>query len=149
MLRLEIRRSRQLTLLFGGVHAAALGAVLAAGLAWWIDVLAGVLLLASSAHALALHAWQSLKMSIVALELSDDCRLKVQDRRGEWRDGEVLASSFVAPRLTVLNLRLAGERLARHVILVPDRVDAEMYRRLRVLLRWKCGSSAPEARTLS
>jgi toxin CptA len=147
MLRIDIRRSRQLALLLGAVHAAALALALAAGLPWWANGLMAVTVVASAARAIALHAWHSLRASLVALELSDDCTLKVQDHRGEWRDAGLLRSSFVTPRLTVLNLRLDGARLARHIIIVPDRVDAEAFRRLRVLLRWKCGGMVPEEKT--
>jgi toxin CptA len=148
MLRIDLRRSRQLALLLGAVHAAALGLGFAAGLPWWVNLLLAVAVAVSAAHTIALHAWHSLHASLVALELSDECQLKVQDHRGEWRNAELLPSTFVTPRLTVLNLRFDGARLARHIIIVPDRVDAEAFRRLRVLLRWKCGGGAMEAKTV-
>jgi toxin CptA len=44
------------------------------------------------------------------------------------------------PWLTVLNLKLPGKRLVRHVILLPDALDENEFRRLRVWLRW--GSQA-------
>jgi len=50
----------------------------------------------------ALHAAHS----IVALEIHDDGGIAFQTRRGEWLDCEVLGSSYVSPRLTIVNLRL-------------------------------------------
>jgi toxin CptA len=67
----------------------------------------------------------------------------------------ILGSSFVAPYLTVLELRplepSAGssgtgirewwrkrwKHRPRSVVILPDAIDAEAFRQLRVLLRWK------------
>lgn len=48
----------------------------------------------------------------------------------------ILPSSFVAAYLTVLNLKTGTSRWRRNLLLAPDRVDAEAFRRLRVWLRW-------------
>ena len=48
----------------------------------------------------------------------------------------MLSSSFVSPSLTVLNLRVAGAARPRHLVILPDNVEKETFRRLRVLLRW-------------
>jgi toxin CptA len=54
-----------------------------------------------------------------------------------------LGSSFVAPYLTVLELKPLGagglwQRFrTRSVVILPDGIDAEEFRQLRVLLRWK------------
>ena len=45
-------------------------------------------------------------------------------------------ASLSQRQLCVLNLRMAGSLLARHVVIVSDNVDAEEFRRQRVLLRW-------------
>jgi hypothetical protein len=36
----------------------------------------------------------------------------------------------------VLNLRVPGEMLATHVLILPDNVETDAFRRLRVLLKW-------------
>lgn len=54
-----------------------------------------------------------------------------------------LGSSFVAPYLTVLELKPLGARRlwqrfrTRSVVILPDGIDAEEFRQLRVLLRWR------------
>lgn len=75
--------------------------------------------------------------SIVALEIRDDGGVAFQTRRGEWLDCEVLDSSYVSPRLTIVNLRPRLRWGTRRLILVPDNVDARDFRRLRMWLRWK------------
>lgn len=83
----------------------------------------------------ALHAAHS----IVALELRDTGGIAFQTRRGDWVDSEVLGSSYVSPRLTIVNLRPQGRWKTRRVILMPDNVDPRDFRRLRMWLRWKQG----------
>lgn len=77
--------------------------------------------------------------AIVSFSLYPDCRCEFQTRDGAVHAAELLGSSFVAPYLTVLNLRPADSFLARHAVIVPDNVDAEPFRQLRVALKWRCG----------
>jgi toxin CptA len=77
----------------------------------------------------------------VALEVTEAGRISFRTRHGEWRECELLPSSYVSPRLTILNLKPEGGRV-RHVVLVPDNVDARDFRRLRTWLRW---AAQPEA----
>lgn len=56
---------------------------------------------------------------------------------GEWLDAAVLGSSFVAPYLTLLHLKLDDRHGQLTVILMPDAVAADEFRRLRVWLKWR------------
>ncbi|MNC95848.1 hypothetical protein D3C83_130640 [compost metagenome] len=58
-------------------------------------------------------------------------------RSGQWRRGTVLGSTFVAPYLTVLNLKVDGRRRTYHAVVMADSVAADEYRRLSVWLRWR------------
>jgi len=91
-----------------------------------------------------LHA----KNAIVALEIGEDDTVSYQTRSGEWVDCELLGSSYVSPRLTIVNLQPHGRRLVRRVILVPDNVDARDFRRLRMWLRWKRGDGPDSAQIM-
>jgi hypothetical protein len=51
--------------------------------------------------------------------------------------GEVVQGSFVAPWLTVVRWRPLGARLTRTLLVLPDMLDAERFRALRVALRWE------------
>ena len=81
----------------------------------------------------ALHAARS----IVALELREEGGIACQTRNGAWLECELLGSSYVSPGMTVVNLRARGWTGYRRVILVPDNVDVEDFRRLRTWLRWR------------
>lgn len=76
--------------------------------------------------------------AIVSVSLYPDCRCEFQTKDGVLCEAALLGTSFVAPYLTVLNLKVEGRRLARHVVIVPDALDSEMFRKLRILLKWRC-----------
>lgn len=65
------------------------------------------------------------------LSLGRDGGILLDGRAGSLRDG-----SFVAPWLTVIRWRPAGARFDRTVLILPDMLSREEFRRLRVLLRW-------------
>lgn len=48
----------------------------------------------------------------------------------------VLDSSFISPYLSALHLKVVDERRRLRVILLPDNVDPNAFRQLRVWLRW-------------
>ncbi|MBA2352152.1 MAG: hypothetical protein M3R15_16195 [Acidobacteriota bacterium] len=136
LLRCPFKPSRKLACLLIAAHLAALvllwlaaPGVIAAPITPVIIASAFVTVRQSALHAAS--------RAIVALELDDDCLCAVQFKNGEWREALVLGTSFVAPYLTIVNLKIEGNRFAKHVVILPDAVDAELFRQLRVLLRWK------------
>ena len=88
----------------------------------------------------ALHAARS----IVALELGEQGEIACQTRDGAWLNCELLGSSYVSPGMTIVNLRPRGWSGDRRVILVPDNVDADDFRRLRAWLRWRSAAVTPD-----
>jgi toxin CptA len=82
-----------------------------------------------------------LPWSFTDLALNTKGKLLVTRKNGLVSSTSVLPSSFVAAYLTVLNLKINGSRWRRNLLLTPDRVDAEAFRRLRVWLRWGVGTS--------
>jgi hypothetical protein len=51
--------------------------------------------------------------------------------------GEVVDGSFVAPWLTIVYWRPLGARFTRTLLVLPDMLDPEPFRALRVILRWE------------
>jgi hypothetical protein len=115
----------------------------AAGLLWLLPVPAlgkslFTLIIAFSlvfllARDVALHSAHA----IVALEIKDDGAISFETRSGAWVECTLLASSYVSPRLTILNLRPGRGKRTRRVIIVPDNVDSHDFRVLRTWLRWR------------
>jgi hypothetical protein len=62
--------------------------------------------------------------------------IDVELATGRWRGGLVRDGCFVAPWLTIIRWRPHGARFDRSIVLVPDMMPREEFRRLRVLLRW-------------
>jgi len=143
--RIAIAPSMTLAIVLGVSHLAA------AGLLWLVPIpalgkamftfgIGGSLIYFMARNAL-LHSAHS----VVALEFRDGADAVVRTRRGEWIECELLASSYLSPRLTILNLRPRGRWAARHVILMSDNVDPREFRRLRIWLRWKRGDERAPA----
>ena len=118
--------------------AAALGAVvglppLAAALA-----IAGVALSAVHQVRVVLHRAGT---AIAAVEFASDGRFAVAGPDGEWRAARVVAAAVPASWLAVFVARDAT-RATRAAVVIPDSVDPEAFRRLRVWLRWGLPSAA-------
>lgn len=77
-----------------------------------------------------------LPWSFTGLALNTKGELLVTRKDGLDSAASVLPSSFVAAYLTVLNLKISGSRWRRNMLLTPDRVDGDVFRQLRVWLRW-------------
>lgn len=117
-------------------HGAAL-AVLAplAFLPLWARTLLALLVLVSLLYHVWHDAWLLALSSNKTLLLDGDMILLVA-RNGDQVTARVLADSLVTPFITVLNVLPQGSYLARSVIILPDSLDAESFRQLRVWLRW-------------
>lgn len=107
---------------------------------WWALVLASLLLL-SLLHFLRRDALLNLPSSWVGLTQEDDGRILLLRRDGVRVPCRILRDSLITPFLTVLNVRIEGDYLARGMVILPDRMEREPFRRLRVWL--KLGDQAP------
>lgn len=138
-LHVGLGQSRRLIVALAAVHGFATAMLWLTPVPWWLFLAALPLLAGSLVFYVRREALRRSPSSIVALSLYPDCRCEFQTRDGNEHKAELLGSSFVAPYLTVLNLKPEGGFLARHAVLLPDNIDAEIFRKLRVLLKWRCG----------
>ncbi len=82
------------------------------------------------------HALLISPKSIIAFELNNAMECTLKTRQGKHITCAILGSTFVSPYLVVLNLKpLKGS--VQSVTILADAIDAELFRQLRVLLRWK------------
>ena len=105
----------------------------------WLKIAAVLLILTSLIYHVRRDAMRTSRNAILALKISPECRCNAQVWSGDWFEAQLLSTSFVSPYLTILNLRLDHARLVKHVVILPDAIEAEQFRELRVLLRWRCG----------
>jgi toxin CptA len=138
-LHIDLDVSRRMTALLAGLHGFAAAMPWLANLPAWLALAALPPLAGSLVFYMRREALRLSPAAIVALTLHPDCRCEFRTRDGKEHEAELLGTSFVTPYLTVLNLKPAGFFLQRHAVIVPDNVDAETFRKLRVLLKWRCG----------
>ena len=147
MLRLALKPSRQLSawLLFG--HIAAAVCVFIVAMPLWLQALLATALLLNLIYTLTYQAWRRWPSSIVGLQFErDDGVALVEYRNGAVRAARVLGSSFVAPYLTIILLKPDQRWLTSAVVILPDAVEPELFRQLRVWLKWGIGRGVePEA----
>jgi toxin CptA len=127
-------------------YGAAITAVLMVELPQWFKVVAITVLIAQCVVVVRRRAFLLGADAATAIEVTSDHRMSVETRSSGWCEYDVLGSTYVTPYLTVLNLRRPGNRMAKHVALLPDSLNADDFRKLRVWLRWKEDSAKSSRR---
>lgn len=92
-------------------------------------------------YEIAKNALLSLPWSYVGLSIDSKNQLQLLRKDGTRFDALVLPSTTVTAFLTVLNGQVKSPTLLEkiitmHVLILPDTLNAEDYRQLRVWLRW-------------
>ncbi|MDN5882611.1 MAG: hypothetical protein L0H75_09220 [Nitrosospira sp.] len=143
LLVIRLKPSMRLAVVLSLAHFSAIG------LLWPLMLPTAVKLMGSAILALSLvfyvrhYALLRSPGSVVGLELSDEMACTLETRRGTRIPSALLGSSFVAPYLTVLEFKPLDSPkpwrrvFSRSLTILPDGIDAEEFRQLRVLLRWK------------
>ena len=135
--------SLYLALMLCCVHGAVLATLpLLALPAWSRLLLAGLVLLS-----LVYRLWRD-----ACLRAPDSCReLLLQEggavltlRNGKLLRGAVAQDSLVTPYLTVLIITLPSRHVRRGVTVLPDSLDGEAFRQLRLWLKWKRQEERPD-----
>lgn len=124
------------------MHGLCLIAIFVLPLAWLVKTALGLALVAS----LMIYLRQ-LPGKVRGLKLTKDGSFSVRLVQDDWVPAEILGSSFVQPWLTVLHLRLEGRKRMLPVVLFPDALPHEAFRRLRVWLNWGWKSGDEQAKT--
>jgi toxin CptA len=137
MLSIELKASRSLTLIILAMHALTFILALSLPLPFFVKLAAAPLLAASLLYSVRGEARRAMAGSVTAIMLLPDGGIEVQTRRRGRQAAKLQAGSFVTPQLTVLRYRLKDRFISSHVVIFPDAVEAEDFRRLRVHLRWR------------
>lgn len=137
LLTTRLEPSVRLGVMLSLAHFAAIGMLWPLALPLAVKLLGTTLLAASLLFYLRSYALLRSPRSVVALELSEEMACTLETQHGERIICTLQGSSFVAPYLTVLNFKLSGKFFTRSIVILADSIDAEQFRQLRVLLRWK------------
>lgn len=131
-LRIEPRPSRWLAAAILFVYGGAVLMTLLVPLSRWLAVPTAVAIAGAGWRTFVDRVLMSRAQAIIAVVWRDDGRWELQTRDGRRLPVALLPDSYVHPWLTVLNFRGAARR--RSVVLLPDSLDSQCYRRLRVRL---------------
>lgn len=137
ILSIHRQPSHRLAVILSLVHLVAAGLLWPLALSWSSQMIIVVVLVVSLIHYLRQDALLTANNAVVALELSDGMQCMLITHSGKSIVCTVLGSTFVAPYLMVLNLKLAEKFFMCSVVILSDSIDAEEFRQLRVWLRWQ------------
>lgn len=135
-IRIAIRPSPRLATALVLAHGSAVAAVASLPLDLSASLLLILVFLVNGIYLVMRHARLGLPGSVVNLETNEDGTWVLRERGGRERKAALLGECYVSSRLAVIRCRPAGRRLARSIVILPDAVDPEAFRRLRVWLRW-------------
>jgi hypothetical protein len=102
--------------------------------AWQFAAIAAVIALA--AEALWSVAARRGRRGVRAARIDRFGAIEVRTANGASRTGAVRPGSFVAPWLTLVRWRPRGAWLDRTFVVLPDMLETEPFRHLRVVLKW-------------
>ena len=131
----DLQRSTMLAVILVVAYSATMLALLKLNLPFWAVSALLLLLLFSLLHHMRRDAWLSAPSATVKLVLDGE-DVVLTARSGNQLTGRLLQNSLVTPFLTVLNVLPQGAYRARSIIILPDSLDSESFRQLRVWLKW-------------
>ncbi|CAG0938085.1 hypothetical protein GALLN_00097 [Gallionellaceae bacterium] len=131
----KLQPSRYLAAVLVVVHGSALAVLFPLTLPVWAKTALAIVILFSLAYHLRRDALLSSRIAVMALLLEEE-QAVLTLRGGDQLAGQVLRTTLVTPFFAVLNVRPQGARLARSVVILPDSLNAESFRQLRVRLKW-------------
>lgn len=134
-----IHPSRYLTLTIVLAHVLVMGELCFLPLPKPACVLLLIVLQGSMIYYVLRDAILKLRDSWLALKL-EDAGVVLVNRTGEEFTGILQGGSMVTPLLVLLNISMPSLRRKCSLVLMPDSMDAESFRRLRVALKWEIGS---------
>lgn len=134
--RYELKRSLYLLFLLLVVH---LGAIATLGLypiSWWMGFIVSGYCLFSLGWSLDTHHWFNLRSSpMIRFWQNHDGTWTLEARNGKIFFAKLIGDSVSTLALVVLHFKLLEKRKKISVIILPDTLQKDEFRRLRVQLR--------------
>jgi toxin CptA len=139
MAALSIHRkpSFRLAVILSSAHIATAILLWPLSLSLEVKMLIAILIVISLIHYLGRDALLYADKAVISFTLSEKMQCTAIARSGKTTICKVLGSTFVAPYLVVINLKPEGEFFPCSIVILPDGIDLDMHRQLRVWLRWK------------
>lgn len=81
------------------------------------------------------YALLKTKNAVRAFRMLPDARLDIL--RMDWQSAQLAGEQFIHPFLTIIRCRIENRRRPIAIVILPDMLDAESFRTLRVRLKWQ------------
>ncbi len=142
-IQLDFKPSSLLIIILGSFVISMILVLMIIDLAWLWRLIMIMALVLSAMYAISKDGMMCMPWSVLKLTVNAQQELHLYRKNGQQLLAQVEASSVVTPYLTILHLRTLPTtthkktwRNRQAVIVLPDHVDKEDYRQLRVWLRW-------------
>lgn len=132
-LRIDVGRSRWLLCYLSAVYVLAITGLMQLGLPLYLTLI-GILAVVASALYYGVKA-SSKRDAVETFELGTGYGYIVV-RDGSLWSIELCGQHFVSSKLIVLGYKRQGLATTKHLVLFSDAVDADIFRRLKVMLRF-------------
>lgn len=132
----EFQYSGVAALLVTGAAAATIALAVVTPMPWTVRAWVAAAVACAALEAVQRVARRRGARGVRAIRVSGSRDIELRFAGDRWIAGTVRDGSFVAPWLTIVLWRPDGAWIDRAVVILPDMVGAEEFRRLRVLLRW-------------
>ena len=136
-LQIELHRSQLLTVCLLLLLVTALTAICLTDVGNLLRLLIALPVIAGVVHALRYHAWRVAGNALVRLTWSAAGVWTATTRDGRVLDLQLAPDSYWHARILVLNFTAGGKKYS--VMLLPDMLPGNVFRRLRVRLRLEGG----------
>jgi len=140
-IQLDFKPSVTLTLIICLIGIGAGAILILTTLVWQIKLLLGFLIFTAVIYNACQYGLLLLPWSCIALNVDSRNQLQLVRKDGKVLSVVVCSDSVVTPSLTVLNCKIQDANIfarlfAVHLVILPDMLETEAYRQLRVWLRW-------------
>jgi hypothetical protein len=132
----KLRPSRFLALLFSLLSLASLVSLWLLPLPLLLLLTLTVAVLYWGSYCLTFDTYLRMGHSCVAFRLETQDEIVLVLRNGRHLAGRVSSDSLVTPYIVILNVVLKEPRRRRSLLISPDAMGVESFRRLRVALKW-------------
>jgi toxin CptA len=134
-LSVSFNPSRTLATILIAAHGASGIVLVILPLPLWLKVAGVAIVLIATWHYLRHYALLNTPNAVHELRLLPDG--KVDILRSDWQSARLTGEQFVHPLLTIVRCRVENRRWPIAIVILPDMLDAESFRMLRVRLKWR------------
>ena len=101
----------------------------------WSKFVALPIIAASAWHNVRAYALLSAPNAVRGLRIHSNGNLEIE--RGKLQSAALVGEQFIHPQLTIIRCKTETSRRPIAIVILPDMLDTETFRALRVRLKWR------------